>query len=1114
MRSTLKLIALLMLILGGLTAVSAESPLGYYRQPALHGDTLVFVAEGDLWKVSVTGGVARRLTSHAGDESMPAISADGETLAFVGMYEGPRELYTMPLDGGRPARRTYGAGGVAISGWTPDGEILYGTQTYSTLPAWQLVRLDISNPATTGMSTRVPLYQAADGSYSDDGRTLFFTRLRAQGSHTKRYMGGTAQNIWRFSDGDKEATPLTPDYAGTSKRPLVWNGRIYFATDRDGTMNLWSMLPDGSDLQQHTRHDGWDIASPYLSDGRVVYQLGADIYLYDITSGQDRKLAIYIDSDLDQTRENWIDEPLSYLTSANISPDGDSVVLTARGRIFVAPHRQGRIVEVTHKEGVRNRGARFMPDGERVLTLSDESGEVELWTVPANGVGDEKQLTDNGDVLRWEAVPSPDGKWIVHNDKNHRLSLYDVEKKKDRLIEQSMIDELNGMAWSPDSRWIAYAADSDNSFDQIKIYEIESGESHLITTDRYDSWNPVWSVDGEWIYLLSDRHLESIVGSPWGSYQPEPYLDKMTKIYHVALKKGLRSPFQPPDELQSGDDDEDEENGDEDEENGDDDGEKESKGKKSDKSKNDEEDKKDVVVEIDFEGIEKRLQEVSVPAGNYVALSMTKDALFWLQRPIGERQFALVGVKIGNEEKNEVKTLVEDVRSYDLSMNGKKVLVRKSDKLYIVAAKPDKAKLEKQDVNLNGWNLSVIPQEEWRAMFIEAWRLERDYFYDPGMHGVNWKAMLDKYLPLVDRVTTRSELSNLIAQMVSELSALHIFVGGGDLRRGDDAISVASLAAVLTRDESGGGYRVEHIYQTDPDEPDQLGPLARPGVDISVGDVILLINGRSILDVPDYAMLLRGQAGRQVLLRVEPVDGGETREVIVEPVSSRQDANLRYHEWEYTRRLDVEERGEGKIGYLHLRAMGRRNYTEWAKGYFPVFTRQGLIIDVRNNRGGNIDSWILSRLLRRAWFGWSQRIGQSPSWNMQYAFRGHIVVLCNERTASDGEAFSEGIKQLDIGTVIGTRTWGGEIWLTSSNVLVDRGIATAAEFGVFGPEGDWLIEGHGVEPDIVVDNLPHETFEGKDAQLEAAVEFLKKKIAEEPIPPLETPDYPDKSLNN
>jgi tricorn protease len=1107
MRSTLAPVAFLILILSGPTAVSAESPMGYYRQPALHDDTLVFVAEGDLWKVPVAGGVARRLTSHAGDESMPAISADGTTLAFVGMYEGPRELYTMPLGGGRPKRRTYGAGGVAISGWTPAGEILYATQTYSTLPAWQLVRLDISKAETTGTPTRVPLYQAGDGWYADDGRTLFFTRLRAQGSHTKRYMGGTAQNIWRFADGDEEAIPLTPDYAGTSKRPMVWEDRVYFATDRDGTMNLWSMLPDGSDLQQHTRHEGWDIASPCLNDGRVAYQLGADIHLYDIASGKDKKLTIRLDSDLDQTRENWVDKPMSYMTSAHISPDGDRVVLTARGSVFVAPHRQGRLVEVTRKEGVRNRDARFLPDGERVLTLSDESGEVELWTVPANGVGDDEQLTDDGDVLRWEAVPSPDGKWIVHTDKNHRLSLYDVEKKKSRLIEQNMIDELSDMAWSPDSRWIAYAADSDNSFDQIKIYDTESGESRSITTDRYDSWNPVWSVDGEWIYFLSDRHLLSIVGSPWGSYQPEPYLDKMTKVYQVALKKDLRSPFQPPDELQGDDDDEDGEKDD-------DNGEKEAKGKKSDSKKEDEKEEKDVVVEIEFEGIEKRIQEVPVPAGNYFGLSMNKDALFLLQRAIGVREVSLVGVKIGNEEKIEVKTLVEDVRGYDLSMNGKKILVRKSDKLYIVAAKPAEAKLEKQDVNLSGWSLSVIPQEEWRAMFIEAWRLERDYFYDPGMHGVNWKAMLDKYLPLVDRVTTRGELSNLIAQMVSELSALHIFVGGGDLRRGDDAIDVASLAAVLTRDEAGGGYRVDHIYRTDPDEPDQLGPLARPGVDIGVGDVIGSINGRSTLDVPHYATLLRGRAGRQVLLTVEPADGGETREVIVEPVSGRQDANLRYHEWEYTRRLDVEEQGAGEIGYLHLRAMGRRNYTEWAKGYFPVFTRKGLIIDVRNNRGGNIDSWILSRLLRRAWFGWSQRVGQSPSWNMQYAFRGHVVVLCNERTASDGEAFAEGIKQLDIGTVIGTRTWGGEIWLTSSNVLVDRGIATAAEFGVFGPEGDWLIEGHGVEPDIVVDNLPHETFQGKDTQLEAAIEFLRKKIEEEPIPPLAIPDYPDKSHNN
>jgi tricorn protease len=1031
-------------------------------------------------------------------------------VAFTAEYEGPEELYTLPLSGGLPTRRTYGSGGAAVAGWVADGEVLYATQRYSTLPAWQLIRLDVSEDGLAGQPERVPLAQAADGVYDENG-TLFFTRLHFQGSHTKRYKGGTAQNIWSFAEGGDEAVPLTADYAGTSKRPMLWGGRVYFASDRDGTMNLWSMNPDGGDLRQQTRHEGWDVKSPYLHGGRIVYQLGADLRVYDVEDDADRAVPITLDSDLDQTRENWVDEPMDYLTSVNISPDGDRTVLTARGRVFVAPRRRGRLVEVTRDEGVRYRNARFMPDGENLLVMSDESGEVELWTVPANGVGDRTRLTGDGEVLRWEAVPSPDGKWIAHHDKNQRLWLYDVENENNRKIDENAISGFGGLAWSPDSRWLAYSAGGENLFSRIKLYGIDSGESTTITSDRYDSYAPAWSPDGKWLYLLSDRRLVSIVGSPWGSYQPEPFLDKTTRIYHIALVKGLRSPFSAPDELHPGEDSEDDNN---DKKNGEEDNGKTKKKEKGRKNSAEEDEAEPAVeVEIDLERIEERLWPVPVEPGNYRVLVATKKALFWISRPIPDRKSSLVGVKISNRDP-KIETVVEDIRYYDLSADGKKLLVRKSNSLYILDAKPAKVDLKEKKVSLEGWALSVVPREEWRQMFMEAWRLERDYFYDTEMHGVDWPAIRDKYLPLVDRVTTRAELSDLIAQMVSELSALHIFVRGGDLRSGEDAIAPASLGAILERDESAGGYRVEHIYRSDPDEPGRRSPLAHPGVDVSEGDVIETINGTPTLSAPAIGALLRRQAGRQVLMRVRPRDGGDARDVIVEPISLRRAYDLRYHEWEHTRRLEVERLGDGEIGYVHLRAMGGGNYTEWAKGYYPVFTRKGLIVDVRHNRGGNIDSWILARLLRKAWFGWSQRVGQSPTWNMQYAFRGHVVVLCDERTASDGEAFTEGIRRLGIGTIIGTRTWGGEIWLSSNNFLVDRGIATAAEFGVFGPEGEWLIEGHGVEPDIVVDNLPHATFNGKDAQLEAAVEFLKKKIAEEPVEPLTPPKHPDKSFHH
>jgi tricorn protease len=1081
--------------LGLASAASASGPAGYYRQPALYKNTIVFVAEGDLWKVGVEGGAATRLTSHAGDEALPAISPDGETVAFTAQYEGPTEVYTMPLSGGAPQRRTWGAGRVLFVGWTPGGQVLYSTDRSSTLPGHQLATLTLRPRGAE--RALVPLAQAADGCYDDKGRTLFFTRLPFQGSHTKRYKGGTAQNLWKFTGGDAEAKPLTGGYTGTSKSPLWWNGRVYFVSDRDGTMNLWSMKPDGSGLKQHTRHAGWDVASPSMSSfGLIVYQLGADLRLYDIASEQDRVVPITLKTDLDQTRERWVKKPVEYLTAAHLAPDGGRVALTARGRVFVAPHRQGRLVEATRNGGVRYRDARFLPAGGKggvtppLLAFSDASGEVELWRLPANGVGEPEQLTTDSTVLRLGAVPSPDGKLIAHHDKDQRLFLFDVEQKKNRKIDESKIDTFADLAWSPDSKWLAYVSAAGNQFRQVKLYGVADGRIIPVTTDRFDSYSPAFSPDGRWLYVLSDRHLRSVVESPWGNYQPEPFLDKKTRIYQIALVAELRSPFAPADELSD---------------------DKKDEPAKDPKTGAPAGKPAEVAVKVERVSIQRRLYEVPVPAGNYSDLAVNDKALFWLSGQAGSRTRSLVAAAVARQDV-EVKTVVADVKRFEMSADGKKLLVHKGDSLYILDAAPAPADLGKKEVDLSKWVLSVNPREEWWQMFVEAWRLERDYFYDRGMHGVDWPAVRKKYEPLVERVRSRAELADLVAQMVSELSALHIFVRGGDLRKGEDQIEPASLGAVLARDEQRGGYRVEHVYQSDPDEPGWAAPLARPSVRVKKGDVIEAVNGTPALSAPDVGLLLRNKAGRQVLLRVKPAGGGAGRDVIVTPISLEAEADLRYHEWEYTRRLAVEERGGGDLGYVHLRAMSGRDFSDWARHFYPVFNRKGLIIDVRHNRGGNIDSWIIGRLLRKAWFHWSHRAGQPPLWNMQYAFRGHVVVLCDEFTASDGEAFTEGVKRLGLGKVIGTRTWGGEIWLTSSNFLVDKGIATSAEFGVYGPEGAWLIEGHGVEPDVVVDNLPHATFEGEDAQLDAAIAYLRKRLKEQPVADPAPPAFPNKAF--
>ena len=1071
----------------------AQGAQGFYRFPTVHGNTIVFAAEGDLWSVPTSGGLAHRLTTHAAEETDPVISPDGKTLAFTARYEGQTALYTMPIAGGSPTRWTYDGDAAVATTWTPDGRLVYKTTQYAGIPKVEMVALNLAS----NTRERVPLAGASEGSYDATGKTLYFVRPGFHNNVTRHYTGGTARQIWKYTAGAAEAVQLTgQDYNGESHSPMWYNGRVYFVTDRDGWMNIWSMKDDGTDRKQITKHVGWDVRAPKLStDGKIVYQWQADLWLLDIASGQSKLVPITLATDLDQLRERWVKEPLSYLSSAHISADGERVALTSRGRVFVAPVKGGRFVRASTKDSVRFRDAVFTADGKSLLALSDESGEFEWVRLPANGVGGDEALTKGGSILRFAGTPSPDGKWLAWSDNNHDLWVMNLASKEMKKVSENR-EGTGGVSWSPDSRWLAFEMSAANSFNQIKLYSLEQGVSIPLTSDRTNSSSPAWDTKGEFIYFLSDRNLRTLVGAPWGNRRPEPYFDKEVEIYQVALRPGLRSPFLADDELFKG-----------------------TKpaaapattaaGKPGNAApaiaaKSDSATKP---VQIDASGLTSRIRRVPVPSGNYGWLTVTNDALIYTSSGSGaDAKTDLVALKLGND-KPEPVVIVDAVRSAQLSGNGKKLLVRKDNALYVLDARAAKVgNLNDARLDLSGWTFSIDPRDDFRQLFVDAWRMERDWFYDPSMHGVDYKAALKKYGALVPRITTRSELNDLIGWAVGELSALHTSVGGGDLRRGDDNINVASLGARLFRDPAKGGYRIDYIYHADPEYPAERAPLADPDLNVKPGDVITAVNGTKTLSVTDIGELLRAQAGKQVLLTLG--DGAAARDIIVEPIGN--ESNLRYNDWEYSRRVAAESKSDGKIGYVHLRAMGNGDIDQFYRQFTPVFNKQGLILDMRQNRGGNIDSWVLEMLSRKAWMYWKNRVGE-PYWNMQGAFRGHMVMLVDQETASDGEAVADGFRRLGLGVVIGARTWGGEIWLSGVNTLTDGGVARAPMMGVYGPEGKWLIEQEGVKPDIVVENLPHATFNGQDAQLDAAIDYLKKKIAEDPRPVPAPPAYPKKA---
>lgn len=1072
---------------------------GYFRYPALHGDTLVFTAEGDLWKVGVagaTGGEAQRLTTHQGVESHAAISPDGQWVAFSASYEGPTEAYVMPLAGGLPQRLTWFGGRTEVAGWSPQGEVVVATRYFHLLQRAQLVAVS----RATGAQRLLPLESAETAAFLD-AKTLVFTRGNRGIDNVRAYRGGAVSTLWRFNvDGGSEAVVLTQPTSNNAS-PMHWKGRVVFLSDRDGVTNLWSMDRDGRGLRQHTRHKQFEVRGASISGDRVAYQLGADIHLHDLASGQDRVVPIRLVSDFDHQRERWIRNPMARLSEIKLSANGERALIVARGRVVTAGVGGLRRVNIAVPATSRVRGAAFMPDGKSVLVVCDASGENELWLFPADGSGPGRQLTKDADVLRWEGVPSPDGKWIVHDDRKQRLWLLNVETGENRLIEQgARFGEWNfeGIRWAPDSSaFVAQVASVGNQGRYgLVLFRVPDGQRVALTSQRYNNFSASFSPDGRWLWFLSDRNFVAMNATPWGERNMGPFFDKRTRAYALALQPvsaGNRFPFQPPDELMPEP--------------------AQKPAVKPPLAAMETEGQKPPVARtgaktptIVWEGLAQRQFEVPLAAGNYTRLESDGRRLWFLEADTTpERRTHLKTLLIENAGAPP-ETYLNDIRQFALSGDSRKVLLRRwsGNELYIVSVgpkPPPAAELPRVQVRLNDWQFSVQPREDWKQIFADAWRLHRDWFYDAKMHGVDWPAMRRKYEALLPRVTDRDELSDLLAQMVAELSLLHSTVRFGDLRRGDENIVSATLGALLENaggaNGSDGGVSITRLYLGDPELLDSLPPLARPGVGAKAGDVIIALDGQPVKNLADLTVNLRNKAGRQVLLDLR--SGSEApRKVIVTPAPGAREAEFKRHDWAWQRRERVEAASKGRFGYLHLRAMAAADIADFARDFYTVYDREGLIIDVRQNNGGNIDSIVIEKLLRRAW-NYQQDRSERRIWNMQAAFRGHIVVLMDAGTYSDGETFSEGMRRLGLATLVGKRTSGAGVWLTDSNRLADGGQARTAERGQLGLEGAWLIEGKGVEPDIEVDNLPHATFKGEDAQLAAAIRVLEEKLAAKPV---------------
>jgi tricorn protease len=844
---------------------------GFYRQPTLHGEQVYLVAEGDVWRVNSQGGEAQRLTTHGGQETQPVVSPDGQWLAFTGQYDGGTEIYLMPVAGGPPKRLTWEGGGMRVWGFTAAGEVLY--TSLDARPGSQLFALDVK----TGQRRQLPVGQASDAALSADGKTLYFTRSGLRSDNARQYRGGAIARLWSLDLSDKaEARPLITE-GNNDRRPLPYRignaDRIAFLSDRDGTVNLWSADSRGGDLRQHTMHKGWDIRHAAVDGSRVVYALGADLYLVDLAqNAAPKKLDIGLGGDFDQQRERWIKKPQDFLTDTSFAPNGERVLLAARGHLATQGVQQLRRAELPQPTDGRCKKGEFSSDSKSVFAVCDFSGETEIWRFAANGTGQPERITSGAPkaqvAQRRNLLPSPDGRWLAHTDKEGRVYLTDLKAKTTREIARSQLGEAPQLhGWSPDGQALAWSLSlrhPDRS--QLQLYSTTDGRTHTLTSDRYDSDGAAFSPDGQWLYFASNRNFATTGnGSPWGDRNTGPFFGFRAKLYALALQPGLRSPFAAKDELESTTEKKADEQRAEDKKATDKEPTERKPDPKEAKDTKDDKDKKPADKKgkpaIIFEGLAAAPVRTARcrPATTARCAPTASGCGSWT--PTGSEQAPAQIHRHRQPGRPRRASWPATCASYELSADGKKLMLVRNQgqgvpEILIVDAAP-KLPTEQPSCRCagpTGRSRSTQPRAEWRQMFADAWRMHRDHFYDKAMHGVDWPAVRAKYEPLVDRVTDRFELAELMAQMVSELGALHSQIGAGDTRAAPDEPGLGRPGRPLLTCAGGLAHRRD-LRPTPSCPVEHRRWPTRPGP--AVGDVITTVNGR-----PGGAPHILGPAAR------------------------------------------------------------------------------------------------------------------------------------------------------------------------------------------------------------------------------------------------------------
>lgn len=1080
-----------MLMISASLSLSAMDDVRLLRFPDINNNLVAFVYAGDIWTVNSNGGEAHRLTSHQGLELFPKISPDGNWIAFSGEYSGSRQIFVIPSNGGVPRQLTWynsvynlpprGGYDNVVLDWTPDSKQILIRANRTSFGErngkYFLVSLD------GGLEKPLPIVNGGFGVLSPDGSKIVFTPVDREFRNWKRYKGGRATDLWIYNLKENTSEQIT-NFEGTDQLP-TWSGdNIFFASDRDTKLNIWQYNTVTKETRQITRYTDYDVMWPAGNGDQLVYENGGYIYKLNLQSGQSEKLKVSISFD-NPNLIPYYKNVKDNIQSFAVSPTGKRALFDARGDIFSVPAESGITENLTETQGVREIFPAWSPDGKYISYYSDQTGEYELYLLENKKGAKPRQVTFNSSAWKYQPLWSPDSRYLLFSDRTLKIRLVEAAAGKITDIDHATSSEIRSYNFSPDSRWIAYTKEGSNEKPAIWVYEIPTGKKQQLTDGTFSDDNPVFSLCGNYIFFASNRDFNLA----FSSYDFDYVYNKATRLYAVSLTQKSPKIFKDKNDIEPVSTEKKPEIS--------------TPPAKDKKSKSNAQDtsatgKKELKVEIDFNDISNRVTALPGEAGDYRTIGAVDGGLLYIN------DNKLMKFSLKDEKAEEI---LDKVFTASITADGKMVIYRSASDYGIIPLTPgQKAGAGKLD--LKDLEMKIDPQKEWNQIYIDAWRIFRDYFYVDNMHGVNWNEMKSRYNVLLPFVSHRADLDYILNEIVAELNVGHSYVDWGDFER-VKRIDNGLLGAELSADETSGHYRISRIFKGENWNPDRRSPLTEQGVDVKEGDYLISINGKEITTLTNPYFFLENSAGKPVEITVSskfPADNKRTS--LIKPLSS--ELELMYLKWVNERRAMVDKLSGGRIGYIHVPNTSINGNKELFQGMYTYFDKEALIIDDRYNGGGFIPDRMADLLDRHSLIYW-HRNGLLPGKSPTISHDGPKAMLINGYSSSGGDAFPYFFKKMGLGKLIGTRTWGGLVGISGNAGLVDGGNISVPQFGVFDEEKGWIIEGIGVYPDIEVVDRPEQLAKGIDPCIEKAVEVLLQELKEKPVKKVTAPVPPDRS---